>query len=60
MTFLKLKDHEAMVVEMGMDHLGEISVLTNIAHPTMSVISNIGSSHIRTLGSRENILKAKL
>ena len=60
MTILKLEDHEAMVVEMGMDHAGEIRVLTNIAHPTMCVISNIGSSHIRTLGSRENILKAKL
>ena len=60
MTILKLKDHEAIVVEMGMDHAGEISILTNIAHPTMCVISNIGSSHIGTLGSRENILKAKL
>ncbi len=60
MTILKLKEHEAMVVEMGMDHAGEIRVLTNIAHPTMCVISNIGSSHIKTLGSRENILKAKL
>lgn len=60
MTILKLKEHEAMVVEMGMDHEGEIRVLTNIAHPTMCVISNIGSSHIKTLGSRENILKAKL
>lgn len=60
MTILRLKDHKAMVVEMGMDHSGEISVLTNIAHPSMSVISNIGSSHIKNLGSRENILKAKL
>ena len=60
MTILKLKDHEAIVVEMGMDHAGEISILTNIAHPTMCVISNIGSSQIGTLGSRENILKAKL
>lgn len=59
-TISKLEDHEAMVVEMGMDHAGEIRVLTNIAHPTMCVISNIGSSHIGTLGSRENILKAKL
>lgn len=60
LTIMQLEDHEAMVVEMGMDHLGEISVLTNIAHPTMCVISNIGTSHIRTLGSIENILKAKL
>lgn len=60
LTLLKLKDHTAVVVEMGMNHLGEISVLTNIAKPTGCVITNIGTSHIGNLGSRENILKAKL
>ena len=60
MTILKLKDHEALVVEMGMNHFGEISLLTKIAKPTIAVISNIGTSHIGNLGSRENILKAKL
>lgn len=60
LTILKLEDHEALVVEMGMNHLGEISVLTNIAKPTIAVITNIGTSHIGILGSRENILKAKL
>ena len=45
---------------MGMSQLGEISTLTNIAKPTMAVITNIGTSHIGNLGSRENILKAKL
>ena len=59
-TILKLKDHEAMVIEMGMNHLGEISLLTSIAKPTLAVITNIGTSHIGNLGSRENILKAKL
>lgn len=59
-TILKLENHEALVVEMGMNHFGEIRTLTNIAHPTMCVISNIGTSHIGNLGSRENILKAKL
>ena len=59
-TILRLEEHEALVVEMGMNHFGEISVLTNIAHPTMCAISNIGTSHIGILGSRENILKAKL
>lgn len=60
LTVLKLTDENAMVVEMGMDHLGEISRLTNIAKPTIAVITNIGTSHIGILGSVENILKAKL
>ena len=60
LTILKLKDHEAAVIEMGMNHLGEISLLTSIAKPTLAVITNIGTSHIGNLGSRENILKAKL
>ena len=59
-TILGLKDHEAMCVEMGMNHFGEIEVLTNIANPIIAVITNIGTSHIGNLGSRENILKAKL
>lgn len=60
LTILRLEDHEALVVEMGMNHFGEISVLTNIVKPTVAVITNIGTSHIGILGSRENILKAKL
>ena len=59
-TILKLEDHEAMVLEMGMNHFGEISLLTSIAKPNICVITNIGTSHIGNLGSRENILKAKL
>ena len=59
-TILNLRDHEAAVIEMGMNHLGEISKLTKIAQPTVSVITNVGTSHIGNLGSRENILKAKL
>lgn len=59
-TILKLKNHTAAVIEMGMNHFGEISLLTNIAKPTIAVITNIGTSHIGNLGSRENILKAKL
>ena len=60
LTLLKLKDHTAVVIEMGMNHFGEISLLTNIAKPTACVLTNIGTSHIGNLGSRENILKAKL
>ena len=60
LTVLSLKDEETMVVEMGMNHFGEIRKLTNIAKPTVAVITNIGTAHIGNLGSRENILKAKL
>ena len=60
LTILRLRNHQVAVVEMGMNHLGEISKLTNIAKPTIAVITNIGTSHIGNLGSRENILKAKL
>ena len=60
LTILRLKDEEAMVVEMGMSNLGEISLLTKIAKPTIAVITNVGTAHIGNLGSRENILKAKL
>lgn len=60
LTILGLKDHDALIVEMGMNHKGELSVLSNIAMPTMAVITNIGTAHIGNLGSRENILKAKL
>jgi len=60
LTILGLKDHEALIVEMGMNNLGEISVLSKIAKPNVAVITNVGTSHIGNLGSRENILKAKL
>ena len=60
LTILELKDHEALVIEMGMGNLGEISVLTKIAKPDVAIITNVGTSHIGNLGSRENILKAKL
>lgn len=60
LTILGLKNHTAMVVEMGMNHLGEIEKLSKIAEPTIAIITNIGTAHIGNLGSRENILKAKL
>ena len=51
---------EVLVLEMGMNHFGEISYLTNIAKPDIAIITNVGTAHIGYLGSRENILKAKL
>lgn len=51
---------QAAVIEMGMQGLGEIAKLAAAVKPDMGVITNIGVSHIWQLGSRENILKAKL
>lgn len=60
LTILGLTDEDALVVEMGMGATGEISTLSKIAKPDIAIITNIGTSHIGNLGSRENILKAKL
>lgn len=60
-TLLMLdKTHEAAVIEMGMNHKGEISRMSMSCKPTVCVITNIGVSHIENLGSQEGILKAKL
>ena len=59
-VFMLDSSYEAAVLEMGMSGFGEISRLTKVASPSIGVISNIGISHIEKLGSKENILKAKL
>ena len=59
-TILRMQEEEVMVLEMGMNHFGEISLLSSIAKPNICIVTNIGTSHIGNLGSRENILKAKL
>ena len=60
LTLLSRKsDHEALVLEMGMNHRGEISILSKIGRPTICMITNIGDAHIENLGSREGILQAK-
>ncbi|MDD2484804.1 MAG: UDP-N-acetylmuramoyl-tripeptide--D-alanyl-D-alanine ligase [Eubacteriales bacterium] len=51
---------EAAVFEMGMDRPGEIRRLCEIVEPQIGLITNVGLSHIEHLGSRENILKAKM
>lgn len=53
-------EHTALVVELGMNHKGEISNLSQMALPDIGVITNVGVSHIENLGSREGILAAKL
>ena len=53
-------DTRYAVVEMGMDHLGEIERLARCARPSAGIITMIGVSHLENLGTRENILKAKM
>jgi UDP-N-acetylmuramoyl-tripeptide--D-alanyl-D-alanine ligase len=61
LSVLKLtREHTVAVFEMGMSGLGEIEYLSEIIKPDIGVISNIGISHIEKLGSRQNILRAKL
>lgn len=60
LSMLRLTDEDVMVLEMGMSNLGHIHNLSLIAKPDISVITNIYDSHIEFLGTRENILKAKL
>ena len=52
-------DAEVVVAEMGMNHKGELSRLTRCARPDLAIITNVGTSHIGMLGSRENIARAK-
>ena len=60
LTLLKMRSqHKYAVVEMGMNHLGEIDYLTHIAQPDVALINNAGIAHIGELGSRDNIAKAK-
>lgn len=53
-------EHTAAIFEMGMSGLGEIEYLADIIRPDIGVITNIGISHIEKLGTRQNILRAKL
>lgn len=60
-TLFKLnKNHDMAVIEMGMNHFGELSRITAAVKPDTVVITNIGLAHIENLGSRSGILKAKL
>ena len=50
---------DLLVLEMGMRGRGQIEILSKISEPNIAVITNIGSSHIGILGSRDSIAKAK-
>ena len=50
---------ECLICELGMNHSGEISKMSSCLKPDIGIITNIGTSHIGNLGSREAIAKAK-
>ncbi|MGF1541730.1 MAG: UDP-N-acetylmuramoyl-tripeptide--D-alanyl-D-alanine ligase [Pleurocapsa sp.] len=59
-TLLEITDqHQYAVIEMAMRGKGEIALLTEIARPTIGMITNVGTAHIGRLGSREAIAAAK-
>ena len=60
LTLLRLNpEHRYAVIEMGMNHLGEISYLSNLAKPDVALVNNVGTAHIGELGSIEAIAQAK-
>jgi len=60
LTLLRLRpDHRFAVVEMGMNHEGEISYLTRLAMPTVALVNNATLAHLGGLGSVEAIARAK-
>ncbi len=59
-TLLHLQpDHEYAVIELGMNHRGEIRRLSEISRPDCAIITSIGEGHVEFLGSTENVAAAK-
>ena len=54
------EDTQVAVLEMGMNHFREIAYLSDIAHPDVAVIINVGTAHIEFLGTQQGIRQAKL
>lgn len=54
------KDTEVVVLEMGMDHAGDLTTLSTIARPDIAAITMIGEAHIENLGSRAKIAQGKM
>lgn len=51
--------HRYAVIEMGMNHFGEIDYLTNLTHPTVAVITNAAAAHLEGVGDIAGVARAK-
>ncbi len=60
LTLLELRrEHHYAVIEMGMNHAGEIKYISHMTEPTVAVVNNAGVAHLENLGSAEAIARAK-
>jgi UDP-N-acetylmuramoyl-tripeptide--D-alanyl-D-alanine ligase len=60
LTLFKLTaDHQAAVLELGMNHFGEMNRLGAICQPTIAVITNVAAAHLEYVGSLEGVARAK-
>ncbi|MFT8669555.1 MAG: UDP-N-acetylmuramoyl-tripeptide--D-alanyl-D-alanine ligase [Liquorilactobacillus hordei] len=61
MTVLSMEPNtEVLVIEMGMDHFGELDELSHLVEPDIAVITMIGEAHIEFFGTRDKIADAKM
>ena len=60
LTLMELADHhEILVIELGANHAGEIAALSQLAGPTVGVITNAGAAHLEGFGSIDGVARAK-
>ena len=60
LTLLEMRsEHRFAVIEMGMNHSGEIAYLTNLAKPDVALVNNVAPAHLEGLGSLEQAARAK-
>jgi len=59
LTLLRLRDERFCVLELGMNHFGEIGYLASIALPDIGIITNIGPCHLQGIGDIEGVFRAK-
>jgi UDP-N-acetylmuramoyl-tripeptide--D-alanyl-D-alanine ligase len=59
LSLLEARTEDFLVLEMGANHPGEIAYLTNIAHPDLALITNVGRAHLEGFGTLEGVARAK-